>query len=93
MKLKGCNETSEGKARKFLNLILLIGKSHEILKKHSSLALGEILTKNIILLGKWISRFPREQSSLWASVIRSKFGFNTNCWDSNHRLFCTRASP
>lgn len=49
-------------------------------KKHGGLALGGIVDRNIALLGKWLWKYP----SLWASVIRSKFGHNSNGWDTSH---------
>lgn len=41
-------------------------------KKHGSLALGEVIKKNIALLGKWICPLKKKQFALWASIIRSK---------------------
>lgn len=38
--------------------------------------------KNIALLGKWLWRCPQEQHSLWASIIQSKLGHNSNSWDA-----------
>lgn len=38
----------------------------------------------IPLFGKWLWRYPLEQQSLWASVIQSKFGHNSNSWDGTH---------
>lgn len=35
----------------------------------------------------------KEESFLWASIIRSKFGIGTNGWDANHRLLCSYANP
>ncbi|KAM7479086.1 hypothetical protein LguiA_027299 [Lonicera macranthoides] len=39
--------------------------------------------RNEALLGKWIWRFPIEQDSPWCAIIRSKYGFQKNGWDSN----------
>ncbi|KAL5563761.1 hypothetical protein UlMin_033508 [Ulmus minor] len=39
--------------------------------------------ENKALLGKWLWRFPLEQHTLWAAVIRSKYGLNREGWDSN----------
>lgn len=53
-------------------------------KKHGGLALGGLENKNVALLGIWLWRFPLEQHSLWASIIRSKFGHSFNCWVADH---------
>ncbi|KAL5540877.1 hypothetical protein UlMin_043269 [Ulmus minor] len=39
--------------------------------------------ENKALLGKWLWRFPLEQHTLWAAVIRSKYGLNREGWDTN----------
>lgn len=43
-------------------------------KDKEGLALGNIVARNIALLGKWLWRFPRESESLWHSIIKSKYG-------------------
>lgn len=48
--------------------------------KHSGLALGGIVKRNVALLEKWLWMFPLEQQSLWATVIRSKFEHISICW-------------
>ena len=40
-------------------------------KDRGGLGLGNLRKKNLALLGKWLWRFPLEQNSLWAMVIRS----------------------
>ena len=52
-------------------------------KDRGGLGLGNLRKKNLALLGKWLWRFPLEQQSLWAMVIRSKYGKHANGWDSN----------
>lgn len=43
-------------------------------KKDGGLALSVIIDKKKALLGKWLWRYPLELYSLWAAVIRSKYG-------------------
>ena len=57
----------------------LVSKS----KETGGLEIGNLMAKNISLIGKWLWRFPIEQESLWHSVIRSKYGYHENGWDSN----------
>lgn len=56
------------------------------------MALGKAVKRNIALSGKWLWRYPLEQHSLWASVIRSKFGHNSNCWDATHFISSSHRS-
>ena len=51
-------------------------------KKKGGLGIGNLRSKNKALLFKWLWRFPNEQDTLWAKVIRSKFGLDSNKWDS-----------
>ncbi|KAL5572344.1 hypothetical protein UlMin_021941 [Ulmus minor] len=52
-------------------------------KKCGGLGIGNLLIRNKALLGKWLWRFPLEQHTLWAAVIRSKYGLNREGWDTN----------
>ena len=47
-------------------------------KEKGGLGLGNLKKKNLALLGKWLWRFPREQQSLWARVIKSKYEIQNN---------------
>ena len=51
-------------------------------KKKGGLALGNLKKKNLALLGKWLWRFPPEQESPWAKIVRSKYGLHLNGWDT-----------
>ncbi|KAL5552494.1 hypothetical protein UlMin_039895 [Ulmus minor] len=52
-------------------------------KECGGLGIGNLLIRNKALLGKWLWRFPLEQHTLWAAVIRSKYGLNREGWDTN----------
>ncbi|GMN62719.1 hypothetical protein TIFTF001_031795 [Ficus carica] len=52
-------------------------------KRNGGLGLGNLKKKNVALLDKWLWRFPLEQQSLWAKIIKSKYGIQSNGWDSN----------
>ncbi|KAL5548696.1 hypothetical protein UlMin_003927 [Ulmus minor] len=52
-------------------------------KESGGLGIGNLLIRNKALLGKWLWRFPLEQHTLWAAVIRSKYGLNREGWDTN----------
>lgn len=62
-------------------------------KKGGGLIIGGIRKRNIALLGKWLWRFPLEQSLLEASIIRSKFRHGIDGWNSSHLLHSTLRSP
>ncbi|CAL2254247.1 unnamed protein product [Prunus armeniaca] len=47
------------------------------------LNIGNLLMKNIALLGKCLWTFPLVGESLWHAVIRSKYGFEENGRDEN----------
>ena len=51
-------------------------------KETGELGLRNLKKKNLALVGKWFWRFPREQQSLWARVIKSKYGMQNNGWDT-----------
>ncbi|KAF5946950.1 hypothetical protein HYC85_017178 [Camellia sinensis] len=42
-------------------------------KDKGGLGLGNIIARNLALLGEWLWRFPLESDSLWHSIIKSKF--------------------
>ena len=52
------------------------------------LGIGKLKEKN----KAWLWRFPNEQESLWAKVIKSKFGLHNNRWDSGLANICTYRS-
>ncbi|KAL5557970.1 hypothetical protein UlMin_034181 [Ulmus minor] len=52
-------------------------------KECGGLGIRNLLIRNNALLGKWLWRFPLEQHTLWATVIRSKYGLNREGWDTN----------
>ncbi|KAL5567832.1 hypothetical protein UlMin_024407 [Ulmus minor] len=52
-------------------------------KECGGLGIGNLLIRNKALLGKWLWRFPLEQHTLWAAVIKSKYGLNREGWDTN----------
>ena len=62
-------------------------------KRCGGLGVGNITSKNVALLGKWLWRFPLEFNSLWHKIIVSKFGVGPNGWDSNIDLKCSLRSP
>lgn len=57
------------------------------------LAVGNIITRNIALLGKWLWRFPLERDSLWHSVIKSRYGMQGNGWDSQIGIRASARCP
>ena len=62
-------------------------------KTKGGLGIGRLKEKNQALLFKWLWRFPLEQDSIWAKVIRSKFGVHPNNWDAGVAKRCTYRSP
>lgn len=51
-------------------------------KEKRGLAVGNIVARNMFLLGKWLWRFPIECGLLWHAVIKSKYGMHVNGRDS-----------
>ena len=49
-------------------------------KTRGGLGIGNVEKKSRVLLAKWLWRFPLERTSLWHSIIRSKY---PNGWDEN----------
>lgn len=47
-------------------------------KKKGSLAIGNIVARNIALLDKWLWRFSNEGESLWQSIVKSKYRVHVN---------------
>ena len=51
-------------------------------KETGGLGLGNLKKRNVVLLGKWLWRFHRKHNSLWARIIKSKYGLQNNGWDT-----------
>lgn len=49
--------------------------------KEGGLGFGNMASKNISLVGKWLWRYPLQPDSLWHMVIKSKFGSHKSSWD------------
>ncbi|CAL5386083.1 unnamed protein product [Camellia sinensis] len=47
-------------------------------REKGGLAIGNIVVRNITLLGKWLWRFSLESESLWCFVVKSKYGVQSN---------------
>ncbi|KAM7474964.1 hypothetical protein LguiB_022207 [Lonicera macranthoides] len=62
-------------------------------KLNGGLGVGNIIKKNMALLGKWLWRFPLERDSLWHSVIQSKYGAHSNGWDAGFGIRGTSRAP
>ena len=41
-------------------------------------SVGDLKARNLALVGKWLWRFPLEQNSLWHTVMKSKYGLQSN---------------
>ena len=52
-------------------------------KVKGGLGFGKISPRNLVLLGKWLWRYPRKSSALWHQVILSIYGTHCNDWDAN----------
>ncbi|WJZ97297.1 hypothetical protein VitviT2T_015910 [Vitis vinifera] len=52
-------------------------------KEIGGLGFGNISLRNLVFLGKWLWRYPREGSALWHQVILSIYGSHPNGWDAN----------
>ena len=52
-------------------------------KVKGGLGSRKISLRNLVLLGKWLWRYPREGSTLWHQVILSIYGTHSNGWDAN----------
>ena len=63
------------------------------LKIFGGLGVGNLVKRNMALLGKWLWRFSTEQNILWRSVIESIYGLNQNGWDSNMDRKCSLRAP
>ena len=63
------------------------------LKKFGALGIGNILKHNKELLMTWLWRFPLERQSLWARVVKSKYGIRTNGWDTKGAARVTYRCP
>lgn len=60
-------------------------------KEEGGLGLGNLISKNFSLLGKWLWRFPLEPESLWHKVIFSIRGFEHNRWYALAHAFCSHS--
>ena len=68
-------------------------KEYPRAKCKGGLGIEKLKEKNKALLFKWSWRFPNKQESLWAKVIKSKFGLQNNRWDSGLASRSTYRSP
>jgi len=62
-------------------------------KWNGGLGVGNIIKRNMALLGKWLWRFPLEKDSLWYAVIDSKYGSHSNGWDAGFGFSGTLRAP
>ncbi|CAL8989771.1 unnamed protein product [Prunus brigantina] len=62
-------------------------------KDEGGLGVGSLKEKNEALRTKWLWRFPMEPNSLWATVVKSKYGSATNGWDANPATMVTSLNP
>ncbi|CAL9018470.1 unnamed protein product [Prunus brigantina] len=62
-------------------------------KEEGGLGVGSLKEKNEALRAKWLWRFPMEPNSLWAMVVKSKYGSATNGWDANPASMVTSLNP
>ncbi|XP_010250619.1 PREDICTED: uncharacterized protein LOC104592815 isoform X3 [Nelumbo nucifera] len=61
-------------------------------KEEGGLGLGNVVSKNEALLGKWLWRWPLERERLWHEVVKSIHGCSESGWDagvSQRALFTT----
>ncbi|GMQ04517.1 hypothetical protein CsSME_00049909 [Camellia sinensis var. sinensis] len=70
-------ECEEGKG-----VHLVRWESVSLSRAKGGLVIGNIVARNSALLGKWLWRFPLESELLWCSVIKSKYGIQSNGRDS-----------
>lgn len=62
-------------------------------KEEGGLGIGNVESKNISLLSKWLGRFPLESNSLWNKVIESKYGNQQSWWDAIAGFNASSLSP
>lgn len=62
-------------------------------KEEGGLGVGSLKEKYEALCAKWLWRFPMEPNSLWAMVVKSKYGSATNGWDANPATTVTSLNP
>ena len=62
-------------------------------KKFKGLGVGNLIKRNLALLGKWLWRFPLERDSLWHAIIVSKYNIQSNGWDANVDIKASLRSP
>ncbi|KAI5334762.1 hypothetical protein L3X38_024895 [Prunus dulcis] len=51
-------------------------------KEVGGVGIGSLREKNKALRAKWLWRFPIETNAMWHKVIKSKYGLDSNDWDS-----------
>ena len=51
-------------------------------KEEGGLGIGSLRERNEALRAKWLWRFPLETNSLWHRIIKSKYGIDSNGWDT-----------
>lgn len=52
-------------------------------KKEGGFGLGNLVSTNVALAGKWLWHFPLEPHSLRHQVIQNKYGLEQIGWDAN----------
>lgn len=55
-------------------------------KEFRERGIDHLRERNLELLGKWLWRFFDENGSLWQSIIRNKYGVDSNGWDFSHNM-------
>ncbi|CAL9004181.1 unnamed protein product, partial [Prunus brigantina] len=62
-------------------------------KEEGGLGIGSLRERNEALRAKWLWRFPLETNSLWHRIIKSKYGIDSNGWDTNQMVKVSCRNP